>query len=410
MNYSETLDFLFAQLPMYQRVGPAAYKKDLGNTLALCAALGIPQHSFKSIHVAGTNGKGSTSHMIASVLQANGYSTGLYTSPHLLDFRERIRVDGQMVTEEFVVDFVERIREQLETIKPSFFEITVAMAFDWFRYREVDIAVVETGLGGRLDSTNVLLPELSVITNIGYDHMDMLGDSLIQIAGEKAGIIKAGVPVVIGEKQDEIHHVFVDRAANVGCKLVVADQRQESLLQTDLKGNYQRKNLQTTLKAIEVLKTLGFRLETEKVEKGLSNVVKNTGLLGRWQITSNRPLTICDTGHNAEAITYIVEQLKKQKYSHLRIVFGAVVGKDLNKVLKLLPRKATYYFCQPSIPRALNATELTKLAETFQLMGKTYESVSDASKAALTESESDDLIFIGGSTFVVADYLQSIQI
>jgi len=395
---------------MYQRVGPAAYKKDLGNTIALCSALGNPQHTFKSVHIAGTNGKGSTSHMIASVLQANGYSTGLYTSPHLLDFRERIRVDGQMVTEEFVIDFVDRIREQLETIKPSFFEITVAMAFDWFKHREVEIAVVETGLGGRLDSTNILLPELSVITNIGYDHMDMLGESLTQIASEKAGIIKSGVPVVIGEKQDEIHRVFLDRAIDVGSKLVVADQSQISLYQTDLKGSYQSKNLQTTLKSIEVLTNLGWQIESDKVAKGLSNVVESTGLLGRWQITSNHPLTICDTGHNAEAFSFITEQLKEQKYNQLRIVFGAVAGKDLNKVLSLLPQEATYYFCQPSIPRALNALELTNLAKHHYLQGKTYESVYEASKAALSESEQDDLIYIGGSTFVVADYLQSIQV
>ncbi|MCB9263269.1 MAG: bifunctional folylpolyglutamate synthase/dihydrofolate synthase [Flavobacteriales bacterium] len=406
MNYTQTLEFLYAQLPMYQRIGSAAYKKDLTNTLALCEVLGNPHHSFKTIHVAGTNGKGSCSHSLASVFQENGYKTGLYTSPHLIDFRERIKVDGQLVSEEFVVDFVAKIAPHIESIKPSFFEITVAMAFAYFADQKVDVAIIETGLGGRLDSTNVITPEVSLITNIGFDHTDMLGETLPEIAAEKAGIIKPNVPVVIGEHQPEVEHVFIEKARSVHASLIVASEVVNANgYTTDLKGIYQKKNMVSVLATVMVLRQNGWKLDSAKIKSGLQNVVKNTGLLGRWQTIQNYPKVVCDTGHNAEGIGYIVEQLASEKYGKLHIVFGQVVGKDPRKVLKLLPKNATYYFCQPSVIRALDVNELAEIAKSENLKGSLYPEVSEAHKAALEAANENDFIFVGGSTFVVADLL-----
>jgi dihydrofolate synthase / folylpolyglutamate synthase len=394
---------------MYQRIGPAAYKKDLGNTIALCAALGNPQNAFKSIHVAGTNGKGSTCHMLASALQENGYKTGLYTSPHLLDFRERIKVDGEMASQEFVCQFVETIRAELETIKPSFFEITVVMSFAWFREQKVDIAIIETGLGGRLDSTNVIIPELSIITNIGYDHTDMLGESLNEIAAEKAGIIKPNVPVIIGEFQAEVFKVFSDKAREFDAKIIRTYLKQPMDFTTDLQGVYQQKNLRTAVTSLNHLQKLGWSLSGEKNQNGLNRVAENTGLNGRWQIMSTKPIVICDTGHNAEGMLDITEQLKNEEYRKLHFVLGMVSGKNSKRVLSLLPKKATYYFCQPKVPRAMDVEELKMKSSEFELEGNIFPSVALAFSSANESSRENDLIFIGGSTFVVADFLSFLK-
>lgn len=406
MNYEQTLEFLFAQLPMYQRVGPVAYKKDLGNTLALCAHLGNPERKFKSIHVAGTNGKGSCSHMLASVFQQHGYKTGLYTSPHLIDFRERIRINGEVVSEAFVIDFVARVKDELQSIKPSFFEITVAMAFHYFAEEQVDIAIIETGLGGRLDSTNVITPELSVITNIGLDHTDMLGDTLEAIAVEKAGIIKSNIPVVIGERQVETQPIFKETANRVGTNIHFADEliQNPENYTSDLKGSYQRKNIRTVLAASEVLKE-AWSLNSTDIQLGLSNVVNHTQLLGRWQVLQESPKVICDTGHNVEGVTELVQQLQAEAFDDIHIVFGQVTGKNPLNVLKLLPQKARYYFCQPSVVRALNVDELVEYAGQVNLTGEAFPSVSKAYSAALEQAKPNDLVFVGGSTFVVADLL-----
>lgn len=397
---------------MYQRVGKAAYKKDLGNTLTLCAALDNPQHKFKSVHVAGTNGKGSVSHMLASVFQANGYKTGLYTSPHLIDFTERIKINGDCVSEQFVIDFVEQIFATMEEIKPSFFEITVAMAFHYFAEQAVDIAIIETGLGGRLDSTNVVTPELSVITNIGLDHTDMLGDTLELIAGEKAGIIKKEVPVVIGERQEATDPVFVSTAQERNASIIFAEDviAPNKIWQTDLRGYYQNHNVRTTMAALIELNNLEWNLDIKKCRKGLLHVVANTGLLGRWQIIQDNPKVICDTGHNTEGIDQIVTQLEHEVCDNLHIVFGQVIGKDTAKVLDLLPKNAQYYFCKPSIIRGLDANELSVAAKTHGLNGTVHESVMQAYTAALINATPDDVVFVGGSTFVVADLLAGLLI
>lgn len=343
---------------MYQRVGNAAYKKDLNNTLALCEALGNPQHKFKSIHVAGTNGKGSVSHMLASIFQENGYSTGLYTSPHLLDFRERIKINGETVSEEFVIQFVKQIKPHLEAIKPSFFEITVAMAFHYFAESKVDIAIIETGLGGRLDSTNVVNPELSVITNIGMDHTDMLGTTLTAIAGEKAGIIKPNVACVIGEMHPETKSVFDKKAAEVGAPISYAQEliTSEEVWPSDLVGDYQKANIRTVMASVKVLSQTNWKLDAAK--EAIMHVVRNTGLLGRWQTIQSNPKVVCDTGHNKDGLQYIVKQLANQEYKKLHIVFGQVVGKDTSETLEILPKQAVYYFCKPSVIRGLSEVEL----------------------------------------------------
>jgi len=421
MKYAETLTYLYHNLPMFQRVGAAAYKIDLTNTLELCEVLGNPQRKFKSIHIAGTNGKGSTSHMLAAILQTAGYKTGLYTSPHLKEFTERIRVNGNEVSQEFVVDFVKRIKPSIESIKPSFFEITVAMAFDYFTKEQTDIAVIETGLGGRLDSTNVIHPILSILTNISWDHMDLLGDTLPKIAFEKAGIIKEGVPVVVSERQDEVAHVFTDKANETKSKITFASDiyklkktsrgqydlikhNQPSMsIETDLTGGYQAKNIPGVLCAIDELRLGGLTISDEHLHQGLKNTITLTGLKGRWQTIEGSPLIICDTGHNEAGIKEILMQIKETEFDQLHWVLGMVRDKDVSKVLTLLPKDAKYYFCEASIPRAMSSSELMEKALGFGLVGKDCKNVNNALRQARNESGPNDLIFIGGSTYIVAE-------
>lgn len=431
MTYPEVLDFLYSQLPMFQRTGPAAYKDSLDNTFRLDKMFAYPHRSFKTIHVAGTNGKGSVSHMLASVLHEAGYKTGLYTSPHLKDFRERIRVNGEMITEEAVVQFVEKYQEKdvQESLEPSFFELTVSMAFDYFRSMQVDVAVVEVGLGGRLDSTNVISPEVSVITNISFDHINLLGDTLPKIAAEKAGIIKSGIPVVVGESNPETAPVFIEFAERLNASIAFADQEYEtsysmrtidgkqslniqkngklfySELKLDLLGIYQRHNVPTVLRTIDVLNEKGWNLTGEIIRKGLLNTIGNTGLLGRWQIIGHNPLTVCDTGHNEAGIRLVVEQINLTAWKHLHMIIGMVNDKDQTKVLSLLPANAKYYFTKASIPRATEPGELKIKAEAYGLCGDCYQSVREALSAALASAEKNDLVFVGGSTFVVAEIL-----
>jgi dihydrofolate synthase/folylpolyglutamate synthase len=428
MNYQETLDYLFNALPMFQRVGASAYKADLTNTIALCTQLGNPQNHFKSIHVAGTNGKGSTSHSLASVFQAAGYKTGLYTSPHLKSFTERIRVNGEEINKDDVVEFVATHKDFLDQLQPSFFEMTVGLAFWYFAKEEVDIAVIEVGMGGRLDSTNVISPELCVITNIGFDHTQFLGDTLPLIAGEKAGIIKQSVPVVISHTQKEIQSVFLQKAASMEANLVFADQlwevtriqnpnqeasqlarfqvkgRSDSFeLDFGLRGDYQRYNLPGILEAVEQLRNQGWNLSKEALHLGLARVSEQTGLKGRWQILQTQPLTIADTGHNEAGILEVVNQLQKYPNSQLWMVIGMVNDKDISKVLDLLPKEATYIFCQANLPRAMDAELLASKALEKGLMGQVIPKVTDAIEFARKNAGTDDLIFIGGSTFVVAE-------
>ena len=426
MNYQETLDWMFNKLPMYQRIGGAAYKADLNNTIALLGHLGNPHRNFKSVHVAGTNGKGSCSHMLASIFQEAGYKTGLYTSPHLRDFRERIRINGEMIPEENVVDFIERNKAQFEKMELSFFEMTVGMAFDYFSNEKVDIAIVEVGMGGRLDSTNLITPELSVITNIGLDHVQFLGDTLEKIAGEKAGIIKEGIPVVIGETQPETHQVFEDKAAACHSPIYFADQifdcdkvHIESMTlqeydiwknnvlyleacQIPLMGNYQKKNLATVVCAADLLKDK-FDLSDDDIRDGIANVIRNTHLMGRWQILNHDPLTIADTGHNVDGIREVVSQLSEMTYNKLHFVIGMVNDKDIDHVLQLLPHSCEYYFCKADIPRGLDAKILAEKAFDLGLRGKVYNSVRDAYLSALNDAHFDDVVFIGGSNFIVAE-------
>jgi len=420
MNYSETLTYLYQNLPMFQRVGSVAFKSDLTNTLALCQALGNPQDKFKPIHIGGTNGKGSTSHMIAAVLQSAGYKTGLYTSPHLKEFTERIRIDGKEITKDFVVDFVERIKPLINELSPSFFEITVVMAFDYFARQQVDVAVIEVGLGGRLDSTNVIKPLLSLITNISWDHQDLLGDTLEKIATEKAGIIKSNTPVIISERQIEVEKVFTDKANECTSHITFASDHYKAdrissgvysvihenksvVFHLDLSGRYQVKNLVGVLAAIEHLHHVGFEISQPAILAGLSNVVTLTGLKGRWQMIGEHPLMICDTGHNEAGIREVIQQINEVPHNHLHIVLGMVKDKDISRVLQWLPAKATYYFCAASIPRALPAIELQKQAQVYGLAGDSYNDVNDAIHHARQASAPDDFIFIGGSTFVVAE-------
>lgn len=409
---------------MFQRVGAVAYKKDLGNTLALCEALNNPQNSFKTVHVAGTNGKGSTSHMLASIMQEAGYKTGLYTSPHLKDFTERIRVNGVTVRQLFVIDFLNRLYPILEELKPSFFEMSVAMAFDYFAQESVDIAVIEVGLGGRLDSTNVISPELSVITNIGWDHMDLLGDTLEKIAFEKAGIIKRNSPVVISQRQPEVATVFERKTELEDTSLCYAEDfytvkfnenstteltaywNDEFFFKTShfpLGGDYQKWNLQGVLMATELLNELGFILPVPILKKGIENVIRNTQLKGRWQVLQVNPLVICDTGHNLDGLTQVVKQLMATPHQQLHIVFGVVKGKDYERILAILPKHANYYFCQATIPRAEEAETLATEAKKFGLSGVVIKDVNQAFDEAKRCASAGDLIFIGGSTFVVAE-------
>ncbi|KAB2859841.1 MAG: bifunctional folylpolyglutamate synthase/dihydrofolate synthase [Flavobacteriales bacterium] len=403
MNYQQTLDYLFSQLPMFQRVGASAYKADLNNTIELCKLLHHPEKNFKSIHIAGTNGKGSTSHMLASILQEAGYKVGLYTSPHLKDFRERIKINGVMISEQEVVDFVIKHQSEFEQINLSFFEWTVGLAFDYFSKKQVDIAVIETGLGGRLDSTNVITPLVSVITNIGKDHTQFLGETLAKIASEKAGIIKENIPIIIGETQQETQQVFIDKALEKSAKIFFADKIITTNYESDLKGIYQEKNKKTVLAAIQQLMINGFSIAEENIKNGLLNVVKNTGLLGRWQILSENPLTICDTGHNEAGIKEVLKQISLTKHNHLHFVFGAVNDKEIDSIISMLPKNATYYFCQAKIPRALDVNNLYTKAKEFELKGNPYDSVENAIKQAKANASVNDLVFVGGSTFVVAE-------
>lgn len=412
---------------MYHRIGAAAYKADLKNTLALCELLHHPEKNFKSVHIAGTNGKGSTSHMLAAIFQSAGYKTGLYTSPHLVDFRERIRINGAMIPESEVVAFVEKYRTAFEKIELSFFEWTVGLCFDYFSGEEVDIAIVETGLGGRLDSTNVIIPEISVITNISLDHTNLLGKTLEEIATEKAGIIKEGVPVVIGEENDSTKTVFTKKAAAMhspvsfpsgDSSVKIIKENADSMvidvevagipfpgLELDLTGNYQAQNIAGVIAAILQLQNQGWKISTEHIYTGLKNVKQVTGLMGRWQKISSQPLTICDVGHNEAGIREVVGQLGKIKFRHLHFVLGMVNDKDISSVLALLPKEATYYFCRAAIPRALDADVLRQQAEKFKLKGKNYSSVLSALKTAQSAASVNDLVFVGGSTFVVAEVL-----
>ncbi|MCH4823915.1 bifunctional folylpolyglutamate synthase/dihydrofolate synthase [Gramella lutea] len=396
---------MFQQLPMYQRIGKQAFKKDLSNTLSLAEHLDHPEKAFKSIHVAGTNGKGSVSHMLASIFQSAGYKTGLYTSPHLKDFRERIRINGLEIPQEDVISFIDENQIFLGQHKLSFFEMTVGMAFNYFAKEKVDIAIIETGMGGRLDSTNIITPQLSVITNIGMDHTAYLGNNLAEIAGEKAGIIKKKVPVVIGERHEETASVFQAKAKDLESEIYFAEDFEFSEYHTDLKGEYQKKNLKTVLASIKVLKGDGWKITEEAVINGLNNVKLHTGLQGRWEVIREKPKVICDTAHNTEGLKLVIEQLKKEKFQHLHIVLGVVSDKDLNAVLPLFPKEARYYFAKPDVPRGLLATILKKEGLKYALEGEVYESVYEAFQAAEEESLDEDLIFIGGSNFTVAEVL-----
>ena len=456
MTYQETIQYLYSQLPLFTRDGPSAYKEDLTNTIALCQTIGNPQNKFKSIHIAGTNGKGSTSHMLAAILQTAGYKTGLYTSPHLKDFRERIRINGKMISETEVITFVEAYKGSFEHIRPSFFEMTVALAFDIFAREQVDIAIIEVGLGGKLDSTNIISPLLSVITNIGWDHMDILGNTLPLIAAQKAGIIKHKVPVVIGEYQEETAEVFINKASEENTPICFASQNWKILntvvsgqetnakegktdfhdiednqqyleiafertnstfnlnnknesrikinqLKLDLTGTYQLKNIKAVLSAVEELKAQGFAISDDNLIDALCNVKKLTGLHGRWEVLSKAPLTICDTGHNPDGIEEVLKSIAGIPYQRLHFVMGMVNDKDSSKILQLLPKNAIYYFCKPNIPRGLDAEILKQKAVSFGIIGEAYPTVKAALQAAQQNAKANDLVFAGGSTFVVAE-------
>lgn len=400
MNYQETLQWMFAQLPMFQRVGESAFKKDLTNTLAFSKELGFPEKKFKSIHVGGTNGKGSTSHMLASILQEAGYKVGLYTSPHLKNFTERIRINGKEIPKRTVTAFVNTHKDFLESQKLSFFEMTVGMAFDYFANENVDIAVIEVGLGGRLDSTNIITPLVAVITNIGYDHMQFLGETLPEIAGEKAGIIKEHIPVVIGEYQEEVASVFLKKAAEMNAPIQFASDDNTNYT-CDLLGDYQKSNTKTAVAAIKKLQ--GFSVSDENIKAGLQNVVNNTQLKGRWQILQQHPTVICDTAHNKEGLQIALNQLVRQEYEQLHIVLGVVSDKKVADIFPFFPKNAQYYFCKPNIPRGLSEVVLQQQAATFGLQGKTFSTVKKALNAALKSANQQDIIYLGGSTFVVAE-------
>lgn len=426
MNYSETLNWMFNKLPMYQRIGASAYKADLNTTINIINYLDNPQDSFKSIHIAGTNGKGSTSHSLASVFQEAGYKTGLYTSPHLRDFRERIRINGEMIPENEVVDFIGKHKDKLEELELSFFEMTVAMAFDYFRKEKVDIAIIEVGMGGRLDSTNVIKPELCVITNISLDHVKFLGENEEQIAAEKAGIIKPEIPVVIGETQEGSKDVFIKTAKEKNSPIFFADKimdcRKDNTYSLDyqqfdiyknnesylkelkypLLGNYQKKNLATVICALDILRD-SFKIEEKHIINGLANVIKNTSLMGRWQVINKNPLAIADTGHNVAGINEVNRQLAETKYNKLHFVLSVVNDKDIDGILQLLPKEAEYYFCKADIPRGLSADILFEKATNSGLKGKVYESVRNAYSSALANAQEGDLVFVGGSNFTVAE-------
>ena len=403
MTYKETLDWMFTQLPMYQQKGKQAYNAKLDGIRHFADHLDNPENKFKSIHVGGTNGKGSSSHMLASILQEAGYKVGLYTSPHLKDFRERIRINGECVGENFVIEFIANNQSFFENHHLSFFEMTVGMAFDYFAKEKVDIAVVEVGLGGRLDSTNIITPEVSLITNIGFDHVDMLGDTLPKIAFEKAGIIKEGVPVVVSEFQVETAETFQDVAQSKKAKLIYAEQEIDEVYKTSLLGAYQEKNVKGVIAVIEQLS--GFSITHDQMRSGLLKVVQNTGLMGRWQQLQTAPTVICDTAHNKEGLSIVINQVTQQKFKKLFIVLGFVKGKDLNTILPLFPKDAEYYFTSPEISRGLEVNELVDRAKEFGLVGKSFTAVKAAYSAALADAGPEDFIFIGGSTFTVSEVI-----
>jgi len=402
MTYQQTLDWMFAQLPMFQREGKIAFKKDLTNIVAFSKELDFPERKFKSIHVGGTNGKGSTSHMLASILQEAGYKVGLYTSPHLKNFTERIRINGVEIPKNKVKLFIETHKDFLERQKLSFFEMTVGLAFDYFADEKVDIAIIEVGLGGRLDSTNIITPEVSVITNIGLDHTQFLGETLPEIAFEKAGIIKKNVPVVIGEEQSEVKNVFLKKVAASAANVSFASDDLKEYT-SDLLGDYQKSNTKTAVAAIKVLK--GYTVNEKNIEDGLLHVVKNTNLKGRWQILQQQPKVICDTAHNTEGLKIVLHQLEKENYRKLHIVLGVVSDKKLEDILPMFPTDASYYFCKPNIPRGLSEAVLQEKANDFSLFGKKYTSVKKAYKDALLNANQEDTIYVGGSTFVVAEII-----
>lgn len=427
MTYDETVDYLFNCAPPFQQVGGAAYKEGLANSIALDNHLGNPHRKFRTIHVAGTNGKGSCSHTIAATLQAAGYRVGLYTSPHLIDFRERIRVNGIPASKEFVVDFVKKEKSFFEPLQPSFFELTTAMAFSYFAQENVDVAIIEVGLGGRLDCTNIITPDLCVITNISPDHVQFLGNTMEAIAGEKAGIIKQGIPVIIGETTEATRAVFVKKANECNAPIIFAEDNKEIIAATprsngytyetelfgtmygELAGDYQVKNSNTILTALKQLIGLGYNICEQSIREGFANVCSKTGLMGRWQTIATRPTTVCDAGHNIGGITQIVNQLTRQSYKTLRVVFGMVNDKEIDAVLAIMPKEATYYFTQASIRRALPCEQMKEKAAAYGLKGNSYPDVATALQAAKAEAESDDFIFIGGSCFIVADLLASMN-
>ena len=403
MTYQETLHWMFTQLPMYQQKGKQAYNAKLDGIRNFANYLGNPENKFKSIHVGGTNGKGSSSHMLASILQEAGYKVGLYTSPHLKDFRERIRVNGNCVDENFVIEFIANNQSFFESHHLSFFEMTVGMAFDYFAEEKVDITIVEVGLGGRLDSTNIITPEVSLITNIGFDHVDMLGDTLPKIAFEKAGIIKEGIPVVVSEFQAETAETFQDVAQSKNAKLIYAEQEIDEVYETSLLGVYQEKNVKGVMAVIEQLS--GFFITNDQLRSGLLKVVQNTGLMGRWQQLKTAPTVICDTAHNKEGLSIVINQVKQQKFRKLFIVLGFVKGKDLNTILPLFPKDAEYYFTSPEISRGLEVNELVDRAKEFGLVGKSFTAVKAAYSSALADAGPEDFIFVGGSTFTVSEVI-----
>ena len=426
MTYQETIDYLYQQLPVFHRIGKKAYKADLGNTIKLCEHLGNPHTKFKSVHIAGTNGKGSSSHYLASILQSSGYKTGLYTSPHLKSFNERIRIDGTPIPKDEVISFVERNKEFLEELKPSFFEMSVGMAFEYFAKQDIDIAIIEVGLGGRLDSTNIITPLLSLITNISFDHTDILGDTLPKIAFEKAGIIKPNVPVVISERNFEIEDVFIEKAKFENAPIYFAEDYYKVLnseeknlllemnlldihnnrkfnIESQLVGAYQTKNIIGVFKTVDLLNQLNFEIYSSAIFEGIKNVISQTGLQGRWQVLSKTPLMICDIAHNVAGISEVVNSLKKIKYNKLWMIIGFVSDKDISGILEILPKEANYIFCQANIPRALNSKELLIQSKTHGLEGEELADVNEAIDFVLSKANSDDLIYIGGSTFVVAE-------
>lgn len=405
MNYQETLTWMFGRLPMYQKQGKSAFKKDLTNILAFAEVLQQPQTQFKSIHVGGTNGKGSCSHMLASVLQEAGYKVGLYTSPHLKDFTERIKINGKEIRKDFVIDFIEAHQDFLEKQGLSFFEMTVGLAFDYFNREKVDVAIIEVGLGGRLDSTNIIQPELSIITNIGMDHTQFLGHSVSAIAGEKAGIIKANTPVVIGETSPTSKKVFRTKAEALNAPITFAEESKYMSLDSDLKGDYQEKNKQTVAVAVKNLRNQGWNISDEDLQTGLANVVANTGLRGRWEVLQESPKMIADTGHNQEGLKIVLNQLKELHASKLHIVLGFVNDKDLDQLLPMFPKEGVYYFCQPNVARGLEVSLLAEKAKDHQLNGKSYSSVKEAVTAAKLNATPEEVIFVGGSTFTVAEII-----